>query len=112
MTNASSMPTPLVTKPSFKKTVLGNRPNEKEIKLGEYYEIELDDDEDEDDVIIDLEGSIPFIRFLNKVHNEIKRSIKQTVVVRLVAGGLRFKGLETTLKAIWKPKGNCTIMDL
>lgn len=34
------------------------------------------------------------------------------MVVRLLAGGLGYKGLEAAIKAIWKPKGDYTIMDL
>lgn len=95
-------------KQSFKKTLVKNQPKEKEIKLGEHDGIDLDDD----DVIIDLGGSVHLISFSDRIHNEIKESIKQMVVVHLLAGGLGYKGLEVAIKAIWKPKGHYTIMDL
>lgn len=46
-------------KQSFKETLIRNQPRDKEIKLGEYDELDLEDD----DVIVDLEGSVPSIRF-------------------------------------------------
>lgn len=85
-----------------------NQPKDKVIKLREYEEIDLDFD----DVIIEFDESIPYIRFSDRIHNEIKESIMQAVVVRLLARGLGCKGLDDAIKAIWKPKGECTIIDL
>lgn len=93
---------------SFKDTLIRNQPKEKEIKLKEYEEIDLDDN----DVIIDLDGLIPSIRFIDKIHNEIKESIQQTVVEHLIAEGLGYKGLESAIKAIWRPNGHYTMVDL
>lgn len=51
----------------------------------------------------------PFRLFVFQMHNEIKKSITHTVVVRLLAGGLGHKGLEAAIKVVWRPKGQYTI---
>lgn len=108
MTKTNTKEVPQLTQSTFKENLIDNKPKVKEIKLGKFKEIDLDDNS----VIIDNSGSIPSLRFSNRIHNDTKDSIKQTAVIRLLASGLRCKGLESVIKAIWKPKGDYTIMDL
>lgn len=72
MTKATTRTPTHPFKLSFKETLERNQPTKKIIKIGEYEEIALDDE----DVIIKLDGSIPSIHFSDRIHNKIKESIK------------------------------------
>lgn len=100
MTEANTEFEKSATLTTFKEKLVGDKLEGKEIKLGEIEEIDLDDDY----VIADLSSSHPSIRFLDKVYNEIKNSIKQIAIIRLLAGCLGYNGLEAAIKAIGKLK--------
>lgn len=56
--------------------------------------------------------SIPSITFLGKIQKELFKTVKQTVVVRLFANRLGYKGLKTIITFLWKPKREYHIIDL
>lgn len=95
MTEANTVDENGATQATFKEKLIGNKTKGKEMKLGEVQEIDLDNY----DMIVDLSRSTPSIRFSDSVHNEIKNTMKQTIVVQLLARGLGYKGLEAAIKA-------------
>ena len=95
-------------KPSFKDKLVGKQDKERIISLIEYEEFDFDDEV----IMIDNEKIISSIRFSDKIYNEINAMVKQTIVVRLLSGGLGYRVLEVVIKAVWKPTGNYKIMDL
>lgn len=50
--------------------------------------------------------------FQKKIQNELINSIKQTLVVSLLTGDLRYKGLLSFIINFWKHVGSYHIMDL
>ena len=65
--------------------------------IEEYPDMDINNDEETDseeaDVLIETKGSIPMVKFLDKVHNEMNASLNQTVVIRLLVRGMGYKGL-------------------
>ncbi|KAK8579277.1 hypothetical protein V6N12_069605 [Hibiscus sabdariffa] len=54
----------------------------------------------EDDYVIAHSGKIPSIKFLNRVHEQIDKSMRNTIIVRLLGRSIGFKTLHARLLAI------------
>ncbi|KAL4347760.1 hypothetical protein GQ457_17G013960 [Hibiscus cannabinus] len=66
----------------------------------------------EDIYVIDHSGKIPSIKFLDRVHEQIDKSMRNTMIVCLLGRSIGFKILHARLLAIWKLIGNIQLIDL
>ncbi|KAL4346395.1 hypothetical protein GQ457_17G004810 [Hibiscus cannabinus] len=66
----------------------------------------------DDDYVIDRTRPIPSIKFSDRVHDQIDRSMRTTNVVRLLGRSIGFRTLQSRLTALWKLNGNFQLIDL
>ncbi|KAH1031670.1 hypothetical protein J1N35_043844 [Gossypium stocksii] len=93
---------------SFKDKLLGwvSNDNQKE---------DFDEDKFElikRDVITGLEDGIPDIKFSERVHTWIQRSMAKTVIIKLLGWKIRFNNLVSKLNSMWKLNSSFQLMDL
>ncbi|KAL4291217.1 hypothetical protein GQ457_14G013430 [Hibiscus cannabinus] len=66
----------------------------------------------EDDVILNRKEKIPSIQFSNRVHDQVDRSMRNAIIVRLFGRTVGFKTLWSRIHALWKPVGELQLIDL
>ncbi|KAH1083096.1 hypothetical protein J1N35_022857 [Gossypium stocksii] len=93
---------------SFKDKLLGWVSND-------YYQKDFDEDKFElieGDVITRLVDGIPDIKFSERVHTWIQRSMTKMVIIKLIGQKIRFNNLVSKLNSMWKPNCSFQLMDL
>ncbi|KAL4363347.1 hypothetical protein GQ457_04G016640 [Hibiscus cannabinus] len=76
----------------------GNRPDDVEV---------LDED-----CIIENSGAFPIIRFSDRVHDQLDRSMQNVIIIRLLGQTIRYGALLNRLHALWHPLGGIQLIDL
>ncbi|KAL4282955.1 hypothetical protein GQ457_16G008840 [Hibiscus cannabinus] len=66
----------------------------------------------DEDCIISDSGEYPSIKFSARVHDQIDRSMRNVVIVRLLGRNIGYGTLLNRLHALWKPKGEIQLIDL
>lgn len=66
----------------------------------------------EGDVIVGIEDGIPSIRFLDRIHQLLYKSISRTIVVKLSGRKIRYHAQSNIIYSLWKLSTSITIMDL
>ncbi|KAK8270568.1 hypothetical protein V6Z12_D11G206200 [Gossypium hirsutum] len=76
----------------------------------------LDDEKEitflEGDVKISLDAPYPQIYFSERVHNLINKSMKQTVIVRMLGRPIRYRALSNRIESLWGLTSDYKIVDL
>ncbi|KAL4308775.1 hypothetical protein GQ457_01G007430 [Hibiscus cannabinus] len=66
----------------------------------------------ENDYVIDRSGPFPTIKFSDKVHDQIDRNMRNSVIILLLGRKIGFKALLSRIIALWKPFGELQLIDL
>ncbi|KAL4285073.1 hypothetical protein GQ457_16G011210 [Hibiscus cannabinus] len=66
----------------------------------------------ESDYVIDRSGPFPTVQFSDKVHDQIDRNMRNSVIIRLLGRKIGFKALLSRILALWKPFGELQLIDL
>ncbi|KAL4284955.1 hypothetical protein GQ457_16G014950 [Hibiscus cannabinus] len=66
----------------------------------------------DEDCVISESGDYPSIKFSARVHDQIDRSMRNVVIVRLLGRNISCETLLNRLHALWKPKGEIQLIDL
>ncbi|KAL4303605.1 hypothetical protein GQ457_10G024780 [Hibiscus cannabinus] len=66
----------------------------------------------DEDCVISTSGDYPSIKFSARVHDQIDRSTRNVVIVRLLGRNIGYGTLLNRLHALWKPKGEIQLIDL
>ncbi|KAL4353660.1 hypothetical protein GQ457_06G023040 [Hibiscus cannabinus] len=66
----------------------------------------------DEDVVVDESGPYTIIKFSERVHDAVDRSLGQTVIVRLLGRQIGYRMLWNRIKAMWVPQGQFQLVDL
>ncbi|KAL4291177.1 hypothetical protein GQ457_14G014560 [Hibiscus cannabinus] len=66
----------------------------------------------ESDYVIDRSGPFPTVKFSDKVHDQIDRNMRNSVIIRLLGRKIGFKALLSRIIALWKPFRELQLIDL
>ncbi|KAE8660566.1 hypothetical protein F3Y22_tig00116951pilonHSYRG00405 [Hibiscus syriacus] len=94
--------------PSFRDMVrgpklIGNQP----ISINEF-----DMDVYPEDVVLGVDGPLPAISFLDRVHDAIDAKLANSVVIRLLGETIGYKALLSMIKSLWNLLGEISLFDL
>ncbi|KAK8637455.1 hypothetical protein V6N13_064874 [Hibiscus sabdariffa] len=94
--------------PSFRDMVTGRTATAPHDNIISALDVELQ----ADDVLINLDGAFPEIRFSDRIHKEIDAKLSKSVIVRLLGKSIGYRALKNRVHAHWNPSGELSIIDL
>ncbi|XP_038715029.1 uncharacterized protein LOC120008721 [Tripterygium wilfordii] len=93
---------------SFRDKLMESNVNREEELTGNSKDLEMTTD----DVMVIREGYMPSIAFSQKVHEQLIKPWKNTVVVKLLGRSIGYKTLCTRLESLWSMMSEYTVIDL
>ncbi|KAL4312230.1 hypothetical protein GQ457_01G023880 [Hibiscus cannabinus] len=66
----------------------------------------------EEDYTIYINDLFPSIQFSDRVHYQIDKNMRNTMIIRLLGWSIGSKTLQTCIFALWKPLGNFHLINL